>query len=246
MKPKKPSKICVACDLEKPLAAFLQVTGAQGTSYGSVCSTCRGSGFGRKVTLPTQIDEENPGSSGLKIDSKTKIQLDIDKQNLLEKIKNEHLKEKEKLDSIKEDTISHKHETLAQAKKHREDYLQVKKKDSFLNYKTKTHDASGGYTKDAREEHNKNVNTSNEIKKRTTDFSSPVIDQHTAQTNRNNPMFKAWEDLIGESAAIKTVRRQFLNNKPVTQTPTSKEKNAALDFIKENWDPKSSSSTKKR
>ena len=76
------TRSCLVCGLEKPLAAFLQITGTQGTIYGNTCSSCRGSGAKDKSTYPTpEREEENSGGAGLKIDSKAKIHQEEIKAN---------------------------------------------------------------------------------------------------------------------------------------------------------------------
>jgi hypothetical protein len=57
------SKTCINCGLQKPLTAYLQIAGAEGSTYGNICSTCRGSGLGKKVTLPVMEDTSSSSSS---------------------------------------------------------------------------------------------------------------------------------------------------------------------------------------
>src|ERR1700722_17983588 len=74
------SKTCVSCGLQKPLTAFLQISGPEGSSYGNVCSTCRGSGLGRKIVIPAVEEEHSTSSTGLKIDAKAKQQIEREKK----------------------------------------------------------------------------------------------------------------------------------------------------------------------
>jgi hypothetical protein len=90
------TKSCVICGLEKPLTAYLQITGPQGSSYGNICSTCRGSGHGKKVVIPHVDDEHSSSSTGLKIDAKKRLKVEIDHKLKLEQTRDLDHKEKQK------------------------------------------------------------------------------------------------------------------------------------------------------
>jgi hypothetical protein len=88
------SKSCLSCGLQKPLSAFLQITGPEGSSYGNICSTCRGSGMGKKITITEVEDDHVSSSTGLKIDGKAKQQIDrVKKRKAEEKVVLEHKEE---------------------------------------------------------------------------------------------------------------------------------------------------------
>lgn len=81
------TRLCMVCGIKKPLATFLQIAGARGTTYGNICSACRAEAK-NKLNIPTtpqEDDEERSGGFGLRIDSKAKIQQDIEKLELKDK-----------------------------------------------------------------------------------------------------------------------------------------------------------------
>src|SRR5579872_1801734 len=102
------SRTCVVCGQKKPLVAFLELAGEKGHTFGDICSTCRGSGKGRKKTIEDPGDKTD-GTTRLQIDNKAKIQLEHEKNQQLkettdreydEKIKKETLEEEKSSDSL--------------------------------------------------------------------------------------------------------------------------------------------------
>jgi hypothetical protein len=71
------TKTCSICGLQKPLTAFLQLAGKQGTIYGDVCGSCR------KTAAEMEENAKDGGArqheSKLTIDDKAKSQMDKDK-----------------------------------------------------------------------------------------------------------------------------------------------------------------------
>jgi hypothetical protein len=133
------NKTCMNCGLQKQISAFLQISGPEGTSYGNICSTCRGSGLGKVVTIPENESDERHSSSsaGLKIDAKSKIHLDIEKKQLKQNQKETEIKETKKLESAKENLLDRKEKKEDAEQKHRQSYIEQKKTEGFLNYQSK-------------------------------------------------------------------------------------------------------------
>jgi hypothetical protein len=133
------NKTCMSCGLQKQISAYLQISGPEGTSYGSICSTCRGSGLGKAVTIPENDSEERHSSSstGLKIDAKAKAHIDIEKKQLKQNQKEIEIKENKKLESAKEDLLDRKEKKEDAEQKHRQSYIEPKKTEGFLNYQSK-------------------------------------------------------------------------------------------------------------
>ena len=129
------SKVCINCSLQKPINAFLQIAGPQGTTYGNICSTCRGSGLGKKVVLPVKEESSSSSSTGLKIDAKSKIHADLEKKAATEKKTEEAKKERETID-LKNSAVEDRKNTKQNLeRKHREEFIDPsKKKSSFLDY----------------------------------------------------------------------------------------------------------------
>lgn len=137
-KPTTPlSRTCLACGLEKPLAAFLQISGTQGTVYGNICSNCRSTGAKGKAILPKPSDEEQSGGVGLKIDSKTRIQQEFQKKLQEKKLKDlthEEKVQREKLILTK----TERGEIKDKAEKyHRQGFIEVQKKPGFIGEQAK-------------------------------------------------------------------------------------------------------------
>lgn len=230
-------KNCINCGLQKPLSAFLEISGPQGSSYGNVCSTCRGSGASRKISIPDIFEEESGSSStGLKIDHKTKVHMDLEQKKLAQKIKESHREELEKRTFLTDEKIERKDSKAQAERKHRED---------FLNYQSKK-TADPGYIRAGQEKDAvtqkvivedkviKEENATLEKRNTTEDFSNQTLDKHSATISRHNPGFEAWKKIVGGSAAFNTFNRQYTDNrfKP-DKKPTVKD---AVDFIQENFE----------
>jgi hypothetical protein len=132
------SKTCFNCGLQKQLSAFLQISGPEGTSYGNICSTCRGSGLGKEIVIPEKENEERQSSSstGLKIDAKTKVHIEFETKQRLQNQKETEIKETKKRESTKEELLERKEKKNEAEQKHRQAYIEPKKKDGFLNYQS--------------------------------------------------------------------------------------------------------------
>lgn len=132
-----PTRTCLACGLDKPLAAFLQLTGKQGTMYGNICSACR------SKSKPSELhdnDEQGSGASGLRIDSKTKVQQERDKKSFQQKRKELNLEELQKKEEdflIKDEKKELKQKT---EREHREEFIETKQK-SKPRTETRTSDS---------------------------------------------------------------------------------------------------------
>ncbi len=126
-----PFKTCSSCGLQKPMSAFLQVAGPQGTTYGNVCADCRKAKM-EKATKPKEAEEVSSSTSGERIGAKSRVHREMaDKsqrasQTSLDELDKEK-KEQKKIKITKSVVIKQKEE-----KQHRERYLQ---KSSFLSEK---------------------------------------------------------------------------------------------------------------
>lgn len=108
MEKEKPlQRICTSCGLTKPLSAFLYISSTRGTTYGALCSACRGAEKLRKQTNKT---EEDAGSTTLKLRIGAEEKIHIEKEwerRFKEKTQSalEEKKKKEKSQAVKtEDT----------------------------------------------------------------------------------------------------------------------------------------------
>ena len=98
---KKLTRTCSACGIEKPLSAFLQISGTQGTLYGAICATCRSAGItGKKPT--TSLDEgTTSASSGSRIGVKEKVFIEK------EQFEKKELKKIQPLNTLNNNHLTH-------------------------------------------------------------------------------------------------------------------------------------------
>ncbi len=128
-------RTCTVCGLQKPLAAFLQISGAQGTLYGSICATCRGSGAKEK-SAKLHDEEHGSTSSGFRIGSKEKVFIEKEKKRIYGETTEKNLDELKKRDKTAVEKFERTTNIEKAEKKHRETFLEAKKR-GYLDYQTK-------------------------------------------------------------------------------------------------------------
>lgn len=131
------TRSCLKCGEDKPLASFLQLTGAQGTVYGNICSSCRSTGKKTSVSDEDDTDSDASGGGGYRIDAKTKIQADIQQKELTEKSRDTHLNNLEKRETATSDKQDERTNQQKNEKDHRKS-LEEKKSTRFLGFQNKT------------------------------------------------------------------------------------------------------------
>jgi len=123
-----PTKICSSCGLQKPLSAFLQLTGPQGRTYGSICSSCR------KANIDKQQSNESIDSatstSGHKIDAKAKVHSDIEKKKQYQNVEELYQEDRKSAEERQSQKVLKVKTIITNEQKHRTDYL---RKPSFLD-----------------------------------------------------------------------------------------------------------------
>ena len=256
------SKTCVACGIQKPLSAFLQISGPQGTMYGNVCSTCRGSGLDKKIIVPEAEDEQSSSSSGLKIDLKTKVQIEREKRKLAEEKIVREEKELDKKETLTDEKLDRKEEKEQAEKKHRENYIEPRKKDSFLNFQSKKVDPKQPL-KMAQErtlftERQTTVEqiakvegerqeqaVKQDVKERGIDLTDIHTEQYVAGKAKFGAEFNKVKAWLGKSAPMSSVERQFGIAKKESVAP-KEGKDSLIDMVKENWEPKAPGTGRKR
>jgi len=97
------TRICSSCGVQKPLSAFLQLGGTQGTTYGTICSDCRRSVLAPKQP-PSQKEGDESTKSGFRIGAKAKITADLEKKRQFQDLKESHQIEKRRREELKEKT----------------------------------------------------------------------------------------------------------------------------------------------
>jgi len=260
------SRVCTACGIEKPLSAFLYLT-SQGTTYGSICATCRGKGIKEKAQKFVSEDERSSTTSGMRIGIKQLVEIELHKKQEKEERKTrqeEDLKKREQVSSEKIESIDQKEKA---EKFHRETYIDEKKKQGFLNYQTKkqTFGAQSviGQKKDesfikspmtsekqrALEAANVTEAIKQEKLKTTVDLSSgsPVFEQPHHITREAT--LKRLESLFSGDAPLLKALSQFYKNleadKQKNISPShfaeykKTEKETPQEFIEKTWGPSS-------
>jgi hypothetical protein len=211
------SKVCINCSLQKPLTAYLQITGPQGSTYGNICSTCRGSGLGKKVVIPVHEDTGSSSSStGLKIDAKAKLQADLEKKEVLEKRREEDKIEREELEKKNTAQEERKNAKLEQEDKHRKEFIEPNKAKSYIDYQNKSpEDKIAGLEKRNMEEimqHTEENKVENRIKG-FDDLTVTRIDPTQTGTIKNaSAMWKQFRTLLGGSAGVNIIEGQMEND----------------------------------
>lgn len=243
-------KTCSVCGLQKPLSAFLELTGSEGTTYGNVCATCRKTHL-EKEKKPKDLEGTTTSTSGKKIDSKARVAESID--HLQEKkIKEEaEIEEAEKIEQ-EEKEVSEKEEKTTFEKKKLEEFLQ---KRSFLSEKKpeRTIKTTAEQQIERAQQQAQNVDTVEKQTQATKEdqekteirLDVPFIDTQIAgklkysserfKQGVSNQRFANFRNWIGEETAPGKVAREIDKAaKSNKETPENPE-----EFIEKNWSPKS-------
>jgi hypothetical protein len=122
-------KTCNSCGLQKPLTAFLEVAGPEGTTYGNICASCRKAHID-KLAKPKEPEDSTTSNTGLRIDNKSKVQEEKEKKEFYKQIEEDYVDEREKLSEKQVKQENKKLNIAAEEKKHREE------KRSFLDRPT--------------------------------------------------------------------------------------------------------------
>jgi hypothetical protein len=126
------SKNCSSCGLQKPLSAFLQISGPEGATYGTICSSCQ------KTNLTASKTPKTDSDGGTSRDSDNRIGAEEILFDAIETEKNKrqqdelNQKEEENDELIASMHIEKSAKIAKDEKEHRENYLH---KRSFLDAK---------------------------------------------------------------------------------------------------------------
>lgn len=253
-----PMKTCTNCGQQKPISAFLEMGGEQGTSYGNICSTCR------KTTLDElqrrkKTDAEGSSTTtdvGHKIDTEAKIQGEIDKRELVQRIDDEYHAERKDNAEVNQTTQQIKANAELGQRKHREDFL---KKRSFLGSTPNKDDKTSaaqlrtemlrGNEKDAQQSDNRFADKL----KTEHDFTVENQGQQIAgQLRFQGQTFQQFRQWLGNSAPIVNNLNQTkkdpqptkpgavaddVNKTKATPKHEEKTKDPAVEFVENNWRP---------
>ncbi|MEO8401983.1 MAG: hypothetical protein ABI597_09365 [Gammaproteobacteria bacterium] len=236
-KRKSLTRICTACGIEKPLSAFLHISGAQGTTYGTICSTCRSAGITEKSNELLTEDERSGTSSGIRIGSKQKVEIEKQKKLEFKEFKEKQVDEVKKREKTSYEKLERTEQTEKAEKDHRKTFIDAKKQ-GFLNYQTKPPLSSQsviGQKRDDRpsgmpfiEEKRQVVDAKNvedvirqELNNTTVDLSgAPLVEKQSNVESRDNPTFRKFQAWLGSDAPLMKTMSQLYKT-PVAQSKTS-------------------------
>lgn len=135
---RKLTKTCTSCGLEKPLSAFLQMTGLHGRIYSSICSACR------KIQIENAKAKESSSGEGSKRDTgganigaNERVASEIGKKMHYQQIEQQYHHERGEKEIKKSADITRQMQKAGEERTHRET-----KKTSFTDNANKTKYAS--------------------------------------------------------------------------------------------------------
>lgn len=217
------TKTCSSCGLSKPLSAFLQVSGPEGSTYTNICSTCRKTQADAPTT--TEKDDSTTSDTSHTIDSKSKVKADTDKRDLNKQIEENYFDEREQDELIQAKSIEKKGFQVKNEKEHRETYL---KKSSFLDSSRKNQaiDASKVHGSAAQASEAEKFN-----------FAAPIEGMRTPQLKHSGSVFSSFKTWLGSSAPIaKSTQQAKKPADPAKKAPTQAE---VTEYIDNTWGPNS-------
>lgn len=240
----KLTRVCASCGIEKPISAFLQLTGAQGTTYGSICATCRSRDARQAKTVIK--DDSSSSTTGHRIGAKQKAFIDKELYRQLKESQELDKKERNKKDeSIKEKTDK----TITKEKsekKHRQTFIEKSKTEFFNKGQFLTNRESKFKAALTEQERNTLTKAEQEIsnlefRKVATDFSAL---HHPLQGGRLEltglPFLEFIDKVLGEQAPISKVLKQiYAKPKTTSQEKLSKpiqqqNEQETLNFMRRN------------
>lgn len=225
------TKSCTNCGQQKPLSAFLEMSGTHGTAYGNVCSSCRKTAMeAAERRKKTEAEGSTTSETGHKIDSKTKVHDAIDKREKFHQIEEDYHKERELKKEATEEVIEKKQLTAQKEKKHRHEFLDkrrenpVDKKADAVRSANKAHSAEtvARNTQQIEANANQAMGAHDERKKTKHDFSIPYQGQQIAgQIRFSGQIFQQFRQWLGNAAPV-------VNNVNVTQKQAAPKQAGAI------------------
>jgi hypothetical protein len=236
-------RTCLACGLEKPLAAFLQLSGTQGTVYGNICSSCRSSEAKSKAVVPKQeTDETGRTGVGSRIDAKTKVKTEIIQKTIIKQAKEADQLEKKQKDLKITDQLDKKETQEKAEKHHRKEYIETKQKEgkkssqAVVTRKTTFPlDKSFIATQQTNSEAAAQASAIDQENKLTTvDTSQVFLDSQFGELKFQTEIFKRFKDsVLGESAFSRTIERIYKRKK--TAAEPAQPEDPLAEFAKKTW-----------
>lgn len=223
------TRVCSACGLEKPLAAFLQISGKLGTNYGTICASCRA--IGRAAAQSTSDEDSTTETKDKRIGSKERVDIEQEKTRQAKELKELYIKAAKKREedaAVKTEEADLKEKA---EKEHRKFYIETKQAQGFLAQRKPT-EPSSSTERQARQqiesnalENQQRVETQKqediikqELQIVSLDLSIPYVAGQTSQLRFQTDTFLKFKSWIGTSAPlVKTLELLYQKSTP-TQT----------------------------
>lgn len=212
----KITKVCTSCGQRKPLSAFMQIAGPEGTTYTQICAECRRANL--KAT-PIEKDESTTSDSKHNIDAKTKVKAETDKRKLRQEIEENYFEERGKGEKKTVKKIETREILVKGEKQHRDRYL---KSGSFL-------DANKKKEADAKNIHG---SLEQESEAGRFNFAAPVEDTRMPKMKHTGSIFNQFKTWLGDSAPARHLEKQ--NASSNSKKPNEKE---IKEYINNKWGP---------
>lgn len=229
------AKTCSICGEQKPLSAFLHMSGSAASEYGSVCSDCRKKGAD-KATTP-ESDESTQSSTGVVIDSKSKVEADNSKREEHEKTQEDYYEEREETDIEQKQEQSKTEQKSTLEKQHRQTFLDR----GFLG--AKKSGASSGESRWQVEKTAQQISAAeaagNQENATKEDLREKGLDQNSTEDLRQGLKEKHKGAAFQQGAAFQSFAAQLGKSSTFTQsTPTNPAASQAIaESIEKNWGP---------
>jgi len=220
------TKTCSICGQTKPLAAFLQLSGTQGTTYGNICSTCRQAGLDKEEEKK-ESDERTRSTTQKTIDNKAKVKVESDNKQQRKESEEEYFEEREEESESQTKNVEKKDKIASAEKNHRDTYI---KQRSFLDSTDKAKRAAatsvfGGEEQNAIE---------GAIR-----MDAPMLDTQIAgKVKYQGSVFNQFKSWLGTSAPI--VKATQHNARTAQTKEAAENKETLAEKAESTWGPKRS------
>lgn len=221
------TKTCSICGELKALSAFLQMSASSGSEYGSVCSDCRKKGAD-KPRMP-ESDETTRTSSGAVIDSKSKMQADIDKQEQHAETEENYYEERDTSETESQLDQTKLEQKISQEKRHRQTFLD-RSRLAGTN-KAATGESRWGSREQVTAENAESA-TKEELREKGVDEGSTEDLRHGAKEKHKGVAFQQGAAFQHFAARL---GRSSTFSAPTTEKPASSE--TIAESIEKNWGP---------
>lgn len=233
------TRTCTACGIEKPLAAFLQLSGSLGTHYGAICASCRAAGKTAQSNLSYSEEDATTDTTDKRIGTKEKVYEEQEKKRLFRELKESHIKEAKKREEQAQEKAEKDRIRKKAEQSHRKFYLDLKPKEGFLAQKKPQESQLSETEKKAQQQHEhgvvedykKETQRQEEIIKQefqmtSLDFSKPFISGQTNQLRFQSDTFLKFKSWIGTSSPLVMTLERLYGKHASTHTAENKKSNA--------------------